>query len=132
MKTSADVLEYNAAQIAVHEAICTALAKLFSKSLPTAESKVWHGHPVWFIESNPVVGYSVKKSGVQVLFWSGQSFKAEGLKPLGKFKAAAFDVEKTDTKTKTLLSSWLIEAEKIQWDYANVVKKRSLEKLTKF
>jgi hypothetical protein len=132
MKTSADVLEYNASQIAEHEAICIALAKLFSKSLPAAESKVWHGHPVWFIESNPIVGYSIKKSGVQVLFWSGQSFKAEGLKPIGKFKAAAFDVETVDTKTKALLNTWLIEAEKIQWDYANVVKKRSLEKLTKF
>ena len=132
MKTSADVLEYNADQTAEHEAMCTALAKLFSKSLPTAESKVWHGHPVWFIESNPVVGYSVKKAGVQVLFWSGQSFENSGLKPLGKFKAAAFDVEIFDAKTKALLHTWLTEAEKIQWDYANVVKKRSLEKLTKF
>ena len=132
METSADVLEYNAAQNGKHEAICTALAELFAKSLPTAGSKVWHGHPVWFIESNPIVGYSIKKAGVQVLFWSGQSFENSGLKPLGKFKAAAFDVEKTDTKTKTLLSTWLIEAEKIQWDYANLVKKRSLEKLTKF
>jgi hypothetical protein len=132
MKTSADVLEYNASQIAEHEAICTALAKLFGKSMSTAESKVWHGHPVWFIESNPIVGYSIKKSGVQVLFWSGQSFKTAGLKPIGKFKAAAFDVEKVDAKTKALLSSWLDEADKIQWDYANVVKQRSLEKLTKF
>ena len=132
MKTSPDVLEYNAAQMPEHEAICSDLAKLFGKNLPTAESKVWHGHPVWFIDGNPIAGYSVKKSGVQVLFWSGQSFKAAGLKPIGKFKAAGFDVAKADAKTKALLKEWLIEAVTIQWDYANVVKKRSLEKLTKF
>ncbi len=132
MKTSPDVLEYNAAQTSEHDAVCTELAKLFSKSLPTAESKVWHGHPVWFIDGNPIAGYSIKKSGVQVLFWSGQSFKTAGLKPIGKFKAAGFDVAKADAKTKALLKDWLAEAETIQWDYANVVKKRSLEKLTKF
>ena len=128
----AEIVEYNQAQVAVNEAICTELAKVFSKNLPNAESKVWHGHPVWFLDANPVVGYSIKKSGVQVLFWSGQSFKKAGLKPIGKFKAAAFDVEKVDAKTKDLLKEWLSEAQAIQWDYANVVKKRSLEKLTKF
>lgn len=128
----AEIVEYNQAQVAVNEAICTELAKVFSKNLPNAESKVWHGHPVWFLDANPVVGYSIKKSGVQVLFWSGQSFKKAGLKPIGKFKAAAFDVEKADAKTKGLLKEWLTEAQAIQWDYANVVKKRSLEKLTKF
>jgi hypothetical protein len=69
---------------------------------------------------------------VQVLFWSGQSFETAGLNPLGKFKAASFDVSKVDTKTKAVLKTWLTEAVAIQWDYANVVKKRSLEKLTKF
>ena len=132
MKTSADVLEYNTAQTAEHEAICTALAELFAKSLPTAGSKVWHGHPVWFIESNPIVGYSIKKAGVQVLFWSGQSFENSGLKPIGKFKAAGVDVAKADAKTKALLKEMLVESMAIQWDYANLVKKRSLEKLTKF
>lgn len=132
MKTSPDVLEYNAAQPSEHEVVCTELAKLFSKSIATAESKVWHGHPVWFIDGNPIAGYSIKKSGVQVLFWSGQSFKTAGLKPIGKFKAAAFDVAKADAKTKAFLKDWLAEAETIQWDYANVVKKRSLEKLTQF
>jgi len=132
MKTSPEVLEYNAAQTPEHDVVCTELAKLFSKNLPTTESKVWHGHPVWFIDGNPIAGYSIKKSGVQVLFWSGQSFKTAGLKPIGKFKAAGFDVAKADAKTKSLLKEWLVEALAIQWDYANVVKKRSLEKLTKF
>ena len=132
MKTSPDVLEYNAAQTSGHDVVCTELSRLFSKSLATAESKVWHGHPVWFIDGNPIAGYSVKKLGVQVLFWSGQSFKTAGLKPIGKFKAAGFDVAKADAKTKALLKEWLIEAVAIQWDYANLVKKRSLEKLTKF
>ena len=132
MKTSPDVLEYNETQTAEHSDVCSSLAKLFSKNLPAAESKVWHGHPVWFIDGNPIAGYSVKKLGVQVLFWSGQSFKTAGLKPIGKFRAAGFDVAKADAKTKALLKEWLFEAVSIQWDYANLVKKRSLEKLTKF
>ena len=132
MKTSADVLEYNADQTAEHEAICTALAKLFSKSLPDAESKVWHGHPVWFIESNPVVGYSVKKAGVQVLFWSGQSFGDDSLKAIGSFKAAGLAIESVDAFDARAFAEQLQKCRTIQWDYASLPKKKALEKLTDF
>ena len=130
MKNAEDVIAYNAEQN--ESEICDQLMKLFTKALPGAEAKVWHGHPVWFIEGNPVAGYSIKKSGVQVLFWSGQSFKTDGLNALGKFKAASVDVAKLDTAIKGKLGLWLEEAKIIQWDYANLPKKRALEKLTKF
>lgn len=45
-------------------------------------------HPVWFLDGNPVVGYSKLKDSVRLLFWSGQSFRSTGLEPEGKFKAA--------------------------------------------
>ncbi len=106
------------------------LTKLFTKQVPQAEAKVWHGHPVWFIEGNPVFGYSHKKAGLEVLFWSGKSFKKSGLKPIGKYQAAGISIStKLDVEA---LKDWLQEAVAIQWDYKNLPKKRALEKLTKF
>jgi hypothetical protein len=106
------------------------LTELFDKKVPQAESKVWHGHPVWFIEGNPVFGYSLKKAGLEVLFWSGKSFKKAGLKPIGKFQAAGISI--ATTSDVEALNDWLIEAVANQWDYKNLPKKRALEKLTKF
>ena len=132
MKISQDILDYQS-ELSVEDAeIGTAIIKLISKALPKAEGKVWHGHPVWFIDGNPVVGYSLKKAGIEVLFWSGQSFKLAGLTPLGKFKAAKLEVPTVKGLDKKQLTEWLAEAIKIQWDYANLPKKRALVKLTKF
>ena len=132
MKLSQDILEYQSKLAADEVAICNALDKLITKALPNAEGKVWHGHPVWFIEGNPIVGYSLKKAGIEVLFWSGQSFKLEGLTPLGKFKAAKLEVPELKSLDKKQLAAWLAEAELIQWDYVNLPKNRALVKLTKF
>jgi hypothetical protein len=132
MKIGQDILDYQE-DLSVEEAeIGEALIKLIEKAIPKAQGKVWHGHPVWFIDGNPVVGYSLKKSGIEVLFWSGQSFNAAGLTPLGKFKAAKLEVPTLKDLDKKQLAEWLGEAIKIQWDYANLPKKRALNKLTKF
>lgn len=127
-----DIETYNAAQASAESAICSDLAELIKEELPMASGKVWHGHPVWFIEDNPIVGYSIKKSGVQVLFWSGQSFATPGLKPLGSYKAAAWDAQSIEVIALSPMDEWLREALKIQWDYKNLPKKRLLEKLTDF
>jgi hypothetical protein len=124
------ILTYNAAQKAETRAICVALATLIGKALPKAENKVWHGGPVWFLEGNPIVGYWVRKTHVQLLFWSGQSFDEPGLEVEGKFKAAHakyITVSQIDTP---LVKRWLRQAKTIQWDYKNLVKRRGvLEKL---
>jgi hypothetical protein len=132
MKIAQDIMDYQGGLSEDEAEIGAAIIKLISKALPKAEGKVWHGHPVWFLDGNPVVGYSLKKSGIEVLFWSGQSFKNAGLLPLGKFKAAKLEVASLKSLDKKQLAAWLVEAEKIQWDYANLPKKRALEKLTKF
>jgi hypothetical protein len=132
MKIGQDILDYQSALSADEAEIGTALIKLFSKSLPNAECKVWHGHPVWFIDGNPVVGYSLKKAGIEVLFWSGQSFKLEGLSAIGKFKAAGIAVPSIKALDKKAMTAWLAEALEIQWDYQNLPKKRALVKRTKF
>jgi hypothetical protein len=132
MKIGQDILDYQGELSAEDAEIGAALIKLIAKSLPAAEGKVWHGHPVWFIDGNPVVGYSLKKAGIEVLFWSGQSFKLEGLRGIGKFKAAGIAVPTIKELNKKSMTAWLAEAIAIQWDYQNLPKKRSLNKLTKF
>lgn len=132
MKLSQDILDYQSNLSADEAEIGALISKLISKALPKAEGKVWHGHPVWFLDGNPVVGYSLKKAGIEILFWSGQSFKNAGLRAIGKFKAAGIAVPNLKAFSKKQFTEWLVEAEKIQWDYANLPKKRALEKLTKF
>ncbi|HMH70261.1 MAG TPA: DUF1801 domain-containing protein [Candidatus Saccharimonadales bacterium] len=121
---------YNNAQTDSNKAICELLKQEIDDRLPSAESKVWHGAPVWFLSGNPIVGYWVRKDNVQLLFWSGQSFDEPNLKPEGTFKAAeARYVTKSEIDTKAL-QRWLDKAKKIQWDYKNIVKRRGvLERL---
>lgn len=125
-----DVKAYHDALEPGDREICDALYKVITKSLPDAENKVWHRHPVWFIDGNPVVGYHKLKTAVRLLFWSGQSFEEEGLVPEGSFKAA--EVRYTDKKqinTKDL-KRWLDKSKAIQWDYKNIVKRKGrLERL---
>ena len=74
-----DIHAYNAAQGAGDKRICDALAETIDQHLPRAECKIWHRHPVWFLEGNPIVGYSKLKDCIRLLFWSGQSFDEPGL-----------------------------------------------------
>ena len=127
---NAEIQSYNAAQSDAERAICDLLATEIDRHLPEAENKIWHGHPVWFLEGNPVAGYSKLKGGIRLLFWSGQSFEEPGLKAEGKFKAAEAryaDVAQVDLHD---LARWLAKARDIQWDYKNIVKRRGvLERL---
>ena len=38
--------------------ICALLQATISAHLPAAENKIWHAHPVWFLDGNPIVGFS--------------------------------------------------------------------------
>jgi hypothetical protein len=125
-----DIQVYNSKLEGSQRELANGLCDLISKALPLAEGKVWHGHPVWFIDGNPILGYSLKKAGIEVLFWSGQSFTEPGLRPIGKYKAAGVAIEGTDDVAT--LSTHMPEALAIQWDYKNLTKLRKLEKLTRF
>lgn len=121
---------YNEAQAPGERAICQLLAKRIDRSLPEAENKIWHAHPVWFLEGNPVVGYSKLKHCIRLLFWSGQSFEEDGLQPEGKFKAAEARFTAVDQVPEKKLDRWLAEARSVQWDYKNLVRRKGrLERL---
>lgn len=131
MSLPADIAEYNLGLSASDKTLAEALCASIAKALPLAKGKVWHGHPVWFIDGNPVVGYSIKKAGLEVLFWSGQAFKTSGLRAIGKFQAAGI-LATLDSDFEKLFADCLREAALVQWDYKNLPKNRKLVKLTNF
>jgi hypothetical protein len=125
-----DIQAYNIAQTDDDKEICDLLAAAINKNLTTAENKIWHAHPVWFLDGNPVVGYSKLKGGIRLLFWSGQSFEEAGLQNEGSFKAAEIRYTSAGQIIKKDLGRWLKKAKEIQWDYKNIVKRKGkLERL---
>jgi hypothetical protein len=125
-----DVAAYHKALSPADREICDVLFDEISKALPDAENKVWHRHPVWFINGNPIVGYDKLKDCVRLLFWSGQSFDEPGLANEGSFKAAEARYTSVKEIKVTHLRRWLKKSKTIQWDYKNIVKRKGvLERL---
>lgn len=128
---SKDIKTYNSSLKTSDKKITNALMELIDNNLNFTESKIWHAHPVWFIEGNPIVGYSKRKGGIKLMFWSGADFGESDLKlGSGKFKDASIAYNHAKEINEADLKRWLKKSEKIQWDYKNIVKKRGkLEKL---
>jgi hypothetical protein len=125
-----NIATYNNTQSSTDKAICDLLALEICKNLPEADNKIWHAHPVWFLDGNPVAGYSKLKGGVRLLFWSGQTFDEPGLKNEGSFKAADARYTAVEQVNVQDLARWLDKARDIQWDYKNIVKRKGkLERL---
>ncbi len=120
------ITTYNSQLTGEFREICEQLMQDIEENLPGSENKVWHGHPVWFIEGNPIVGYSKLKESVQLLFWSGQSFDEPNLEAEGNFKAAQKRFTSADEIEREDLLSWLKKAKDIQWDYKNIVKRKGV------
>ncbi len=126
-----EIQTYNSQQTTNDKAICDLLATEISKTLKEAENKVWHAHPVWFLDGNPVVGYSKQKKGIRLMFWSGADFDEEQLNVIGaKFKDASVFYNNASEINSKDLKRWLAKARDIQWDYKNIVKRKGvLERL---
>lgn len=123
--------KYNGKQEPLDQEICDFLAGEIDRALKGAENKVWHGHPVWFLDGNPIVGYSRQKPGIRLMFWSGADFEEPGLNVVGrKFKDASIFLSAVSGVSKTALRRWLRKARDIQWDYKNIVRRKGkLERL---
>lgn len=121
------IIAYNLQQESGFSMICEQLSTIIQSQLSGAESKLWHAHPVWFMEGNPIVGYSKQKHGIRLMFWSGQDFDEPDLSVQGeKFKDASIfytDVSQIDALA---LERWLQKAQMIQWDYKNLVKRKGV------
>lgn len=120
-----DIHQFNQNLAENDREICDRLAACIDQHLPQAESKIWHRHPVWFLDGNPTVGYSLQKAGVRLMFWSGADFEEENLSHRGgKFKdASRFYTNPAEVGTEEL-KRWLKKSEEIQWDYKNLIKRK--------
>jgi len=128
-----EIISYNQKLATADREICDLLALTINHELADAEHKVWHGHPVWFLNGNPIAGYSKLKDRVRLMFWSGASFGEEKLKAgTGKFKDASIRYASIDQVNVNDLKRWLKKSREIQWDYKNIVKKKGkLERVIK-
>lgn len=126
-----EILKYNEQQEPHLKKVCDVLAEESDRSLPKSENKIWHGHPVWFLDGNPIVGYSKQKPGIRLMFWSGADFEEPGLNVIGKkFKDASVFYNDPSEVRKTDLRRWLKKAKAIQWDYKNLIRRKGrLERL---
>lgn len=127
----AEIQKYNNSQTPEDKAICDLLANIIYAELRGAECKIWHAHPVWFLEGNPIVGYSKQKKGIRLMFWSGADFEEEALSIIGgKFKDASIFFNDVSEIQEQNLIRWLHKSAQIQWDYKNLIKRKGkLEKL---
>lgn len=122
-----DIKAYNISQSTEDKKICNLLAEEIDAALPKAENKIWHAHPVWFLDGNPIAGYSKQKAGIRLMFWSGADFDEEGLTPgTGKFMDASATYTSVEEVNIKDLKRWLKKSIKIQWDYKNVVKRKGV------
>ena len=120
-----EIQNYNQQFSSDDREIVEKLAKIINENLPEAENKIWHSHPVWFLEGNPIVGYSKQKAGMRLMFWSGKSFEEEKLNILGgKFQDASIFFNSVEELNENDLKNWLQKSREIQWDYKNIVKRK--------
>ncbi|MFM9987121.1 DUF1801 domain-containing protein [Flavobacterium sp.] len=130
-KMHKEIKTYHDKQTSSDKEICDQLATFIDNELTEAESKIWHSHPVWFLDGNPIVGYSKQKPGIRLMFWSGASFEEEHLSVRGeKFKDASIFYNNVSDIKSDDLQRWLKKSREIQWDYKNIVKRKGqLERL---
>lgn len=126
-----DINAYDAKQTPEDRAIIDLLRHQIESALPEAKSKVWHGSPAWFLEGNPVVGYSKLKGRVRLMFWSGADFEEQSLQSgSGKFKDAHIDYTSPHQIDTDDIARWLEKSKVIQWNYKDIIKHKGvLEKL---
>ncbi|MEN4760912.1 DUF1801 domain-containing protein [Chryseobacterium sp. C39-AII1] len=122
---NSDIQNYNESQSESDQMICEKLSELINENLTDAESKIWHAHPVWFLDENPIVGYSKQKKGIRLMFWSGKSFNEEFLNIHGeKFQDASVFYNDIAEVNENDIKRSLEKSKEIQWDYKNLVKRK--------
>lgn len=120
-----EIYSYHTSFTKSEQEICHQLALLIDSHLPNATSKIWHSHPVWFLEDNPIVGYSKEKKGIRLMFWSGADFEESYLNIVGgKFRDASIFYHSVNEIAEDDVIRWLEKSQNIQWDYKNIVKKK--------
>lgn len=122
--------EYAAYRVSLsesHQAIGDVLYSAIASGLTEATFKIWHRHPVWFLNGNPIVGFSSEKKGLRLMFWSGSDFDEPDLNVKGgKFKDASVFFNQVGEVTLHDLVRWIQKARIVQWDYKNIVLRKGV------
>lgn len=122
--------EYAAYRVSLsesHQAIGDVLYSAIATELIEATFKIWHRHPVWFLNGNPIVGFSSQKKGLRLMFWSGSDFDEPDLNVKGgKFKDASVFYNQVGEVQLNDLVRWIQKARSIQWDYKNIVQRKGV------
>ncbi len=122
-----EIIEFNDGHSIEDQEIMNKLSSIIQEEMPGSTNKIWHRHPVWFLDGNPIVGYSRQKAGVRLMFWSGADFEEDKLiHRSGKFKDASVFYQNVDEVEEVELRRWLNKAADIQWDYKNLVKRKGI------
>lgn len=120
-----EIQNYNDKQSDSDKEICQLLSKIIDDELKDSENKIWHSHPVWFLDGNPTVGFSKQKKGIRLMFWSGKAFDEKKLNiEGGKFQDASIFFNDKNEIDENDLKRWLEKSKEIQLDYKNIVKRR--------
>ena len=120
-----EIQNYNDKQSDSDKEICQLLSKIIDDELKDSENKIWHSHPVWFLDGNPTVGFSKQKKGIRLMFWSGKAFDEKKLNiEGGKFQDVSIFFNDKNEIDENDLKRWLEKSKEIQWDYKNIVKRR--------
>jgi hypothetical protein len=93
-------------------------------------AKIEAPQTVWFVGTNPVVGYTARKAGVMLMFWNGQHFEEPELQASGSFHMAQIAYNDASEIDEVKLARWLKRAGTNIWDVtgernAFVAKRRS-------
>lgn len=124
---SKDIVDYNKTLASQDIEITEILSTIITSILQNATNKIWHRHPVWFLDGNPIVGYSKQKKGIRLMFWSGVDFEEEALNVKGeKFKDASIFYNSADEIIIEDVKRWLEKSKVIQWDYKNIIKRKGI------
>lgn len=87
-----EITNYNSSLEIADKEICDVLFSEITKHLPEANCKIWHAHPVWFINENPIVGYSKLKDGVDYYFGAVNPLMRKNLQMKGNLKLLKNDI----------------------------------------
>ncbi|UVJ38681.1 DUF1801 domain-containing protein [Arthrobacter sp. CJ23] len=114
MGAIATIEDYNAQLAEPLAAVAGKLEPLLRTALAGAEGKMWHGHPVWLQDNEPVAGYKAYPKYVTLLFWKGQEFGGDtgelqpGTRSMASVKFA--DPEEVD---ESVVAEWAVQAARL-------------------
>lgn len=103
------VAEYLAGLPEHQRALASELVTLLDTGLPETTGQLWHGHPVWLAEKQPIAGFKGFPRYLTFMLWQGQKINDDSglLTPSGSAQMAVLKLSGLEELNSELLSSWI-------------------------